>query len=837
MNVRSPNAQSLADHFFPTSFSEALKYLRKRAHLTQDELGRSVGYSREQIARLENGSRLPDLAVVAALFVSALDIQHQPELTYRLLELAGQTRTASSGGQRITVTRTTQTKTHRALEIISQQSQSPYTLPAPIFPLIGRSVEIDSICNLLLGEARLVTLIGTPGIGKTRLALEVAHTLKNHFAQGACFAALDSAQKNEDVPDAIAAALGITPTANQSIEVAIRAHLAAHELVLVLDNCEHVLEASNLFGELLAAAPKLKLLCTSRIALDLYGEHEWELSPLALPDLAHLPALDELNQISAIQLIAARIRTTSPTFLLNTDNAITIATLCVALDGLPLALELAAARMHEMDPNELLRQIVSARSRSQLSSTLLQQTKRNIAERHRTLHAAVAWSYHLLTPSQQAVFMRLGVIVGGCTLQAAQAICETDLTTLQKLAAASLIHLEAESPNGRVTVLETLRSFALEQLISVNLLQSLQHTHAAYFAEYAETVFKEVQGEQQVRWLAQTRLDHDNFRSALRFALEQGDADIAVTIAGGLWWFWYRQGFLREGRQWLEASLRCPINSDLTDSQKRRRAIALNGAGSMACELSEYPASMAWHQEGLALRHELKDQIGIATVLHNMAMVVRCQGEYAHAIQLLEESLTMMQGTSDRSEIVMNLANIGIIAGEMNNLELAQSWLNRALETVDSSEDPWETAFVAVNLAQILFWQRDFKQAEKFAQQSLQIFNELGDMLYLPESQLILAQIAIEQDDFSRAKALCAEVLHHYQEPNDEHGISNVLHVLAWVSLSEDKTRSGAEHAAKLFTDSNSLREKVGRILSPAEQARNQLLLNALNQRLDHSSN
>ena len=460
MNIRQKHTQSLEKHFFAESFSEALRFLRKQAHLTQDELGRLVGYSREQIARLENGSRLPDLAVIAALFVPALDIQHQPGLVQRLLELAGQMRNASSGTQRITVTRTTQTKTQRVLEIVGQQSSSPYILPSPLFPLIGRTAEINSICDLLLGEARLVTLIGTPGIGKTRLALEVAHTLTNHFAQGVCFAALSSAQSVEDVPSAIATALGITQVADQPIESTIRAHLILHEILLILDNCEHVLEATMLFSEWLAAAPKLKLLCTSRIALDLYGEYEWEVSPLALPDLAHLPALDELNQIASIKLFVARIRAANPTFSLNVDNAISIATLCVVLDGLPLALELAAARMRGMDPGELLLQLASARSRPQLSSTLLQQTKRNIAERHRTLHEAIAWSYRLLTPAQQSAFIRLGVTVGGCTFQAAKTICGTDLVTLQALSAASLIHLENESPDGRVTMLETLRSFA-----------------------------------------------------------------------------------------------------------------------------------------------------------------------------------------------------------------------------------------------------------------------------------------------------------------------------------------------------------------------------------------
>jgi len=831
MNDRQKRTQSLEKQLFAESFSDALRYLRKRAHLTQDELGRSVGYSREQIARLENGSRLPDLAVVAALFIPALDIQHQPELIQRLLELAGKTRNAASGAQRITVTRTTQTKTQRVLEIVSQHSPSPYILPSPLFPLIGRAVETEAICSLLLGEARLVTLIGTPGIGKTRLALEVAHHLKNSFRQGVCFIALESAQNVKDVPSVIASALGITPTTNQTIEASIRAHLVSNEILLVLDNCEHVLEAAIFFSEWLKAAPKLKILCTSRIALNLYGEHEWEVSPLEVPDLAHLPTLYELNQIPAIQLFVARIQTVAPTYLLHKDNAISIATLCVALDGLPLALELAAARAREIEPEELLRQIVSARNRSQLSSTLLQQTKRNIAERHQTLHAAVAWSYNLLAPAQQAVFMRLGVIVGGCTLQAAKTICGTDSDTLKILADASLIHFETESSHGRVTMLETLRSFALEQLISANLLTTLQHTHAAYFAEYAETIFIEVRGEQQSRWLAQTRLDHDNFRSALRFALEQDSMDIAITIAGGLWWFWYRQGFLLEGRQWLDESLQRPVKRPLTETQKRKRAIALNGAGAMACEQCDYASAMAYHTEGLALRYELEDQEGIATVLHNMALVARSQGEYTQAIQLLEESLAMEQEAENPGRLAMNYANIGITAGEMYNLELAKIWLERAFESVSIQEQPWETAFIAANLAQILYWQKDFKPAEKLAQQSLQLFEELNDVLYLPEAQLILAQIAIEQSEFSQAQYLSAQVLQYYQELNDEHGISNALYVLAWLSLMEDETNEGRARATKLFIESVALREKNSRVVSPAEQTRNQLLLDALNQR------
>ncbi len=829
MTAKQKQATPSQNQFFANTFGDALKYLRKRAHLTQDELGRSVGYSREQIARLENGSRLPDLSVVAALFVPALDIQHQPELIQRLLELAGQIRSAPAESQHITVARTTQTKTQRIVEVVSQSALSSYPLPSSLFPIIGRASEVESICTLLLSDARLVTLIGTAGIGKTRLALETARTLTDHFSHGVCFVELAPIQNAESVPAAIASALGLTPTADQPIETAVAAHLAPHETLLVLDNCEHVLDAAVYFDKLLATAHKLKILCTSRTALDLYGEHEWEVSPLSLPDLSQLPDPDRLSQIAAVQLFLARIRTFDSAFELDSDNAISIATLCVALDGLPLALELAAARAREIKPADLLYQIVSARSRPQLASTLLQQTKRNISARHRTLHDAIAWSYRLLSPVQQAVFMRLGVIVGGCTLEAAQKICDADLPTLQALAAASLIQLEINPSPGRVSMLETLRSFALEQLIHTNLLNTLQHKHAAYFAEYAGVVFKEIRGGQQSQWLAQTRLDHDNFRSALRFAVEEQDSHLAVSIAGGLWWFWYRQGFLTEGREWLEKSLRIPVNEP-TEAQKRARATALNGAGSMACEHCDYPSAMAHHEEGLALRYELEDGEGIATVLHNMALVARSQGDYPRAIELLEKSLAMEQETGSDSSLAMSYANIGITAGEMNDLPLAKSWLNRALETVNVDELPWETAFIALNLAQILYWQEDFTRAEELTHQSLRLFEDQGDQLYAPEAQLILAQIAIEHSDFSLAQTLCGAVLMHYQGINDEHGVSNALSVLAWVTLHEDRTHAGAATAARLFSESMFLRDKNKRALSPMEKIRNQMLEDAINQ-------
>lgn len=824
MSGSPKNSTDIIDQLYAQSFGDALRFLRKRAQLTQDELGRAVGYSREQIARLENGSRLPDLAVVAALFIPALDAQRRPELAQRLLELAGQTRADTTGTQRVTVTRTVQTRTQRALEIVSQ-STSIYPLPVPSHPLIGRTHELDGICDLLLGDARLVTLIGAPGIGKTRLALETAHILKTRFAEGACFIALDSIQRAEDVPGAVANALGVTPTTDQPVKAVISAHLAARELLLVLDNCEHILEVGLLFGEWLSAAPKLKLLCTSRVALDLYGEYEWDLSPLALPDLSHLPAPDELRHIASVQLFVARARAAHASFDLDHENALSVATLCVALDGLPLALEIAAARTREIAPPELLQQLILTRRHSQLSSTLLQQTKRNIAERHRTLHAAISWSYHLLPTEQQNVFIRLGILAGGCSFETAQVICGANRGVLEALASTSLLRIES----GRVVMLETLRAFALEELVSANLFFSLQQMHAEYFAEYAQVVFKEILGENSAHWLAKTHLDHDNFRAALRFALEQNNGDLAVSLAGGLWWFWSRQGFVREAMTWLEASLHCAMPEPFDDEKKRRRANALNGAGSTATELNDFDAAMVYHQEGLQLRQELQDKKGISTVLHNMGLVAQCQGDYPRAIQWMEESLGLVE-PADKRGLAMSYANLGVVTLLMNDLSNSQNWLERALEIVKATEYPWETAFAANCLATVFFEQGNFERAEEMGLKSMALFKEMGDLLYIPEPQLLLAKLSHLRGDLAKAQALSLEALNQYQEMEDQHGVANALHVLAWIALAENPTLAGANRAASLFNESKALRNTVKRNLSPLEQSENQRLLAAIEQ-------
>ena len=410
---------------------------------------------------------------------------------------------------------------------------------------------------------------------------------------------------------------------------AITAYLAPRRLLLVIDNCEHIVESSALFADWLAQAPGLKLLCTSRVPLDIYGEHEWPLAPLPVPDLAEPPDVRRWGQLPAMQLLISRGRAIDPAFSLTSDNVLPLATLCVALDGLPLALELAAVRLRELPPHLLAQQLMTLRGHGRLSSSWLRQDKRNIAERHRTLQAAIDWSVRMLPPAQADAFCRLGVFVGGCSEAAAQATADAGPDVLAALARANLV-TRAE---GRVTLLETLRTYAIERLAAAGGLAAGQHRHAAYFVAFGRQVFDGLLGDDQTAWMQAALADHDNFLAALRWALAAGDGETAISLAGNLWWFWYRRGLFALGQELLGATLR------LATPDRSARARALNGLASIHLALDDPAASLACHREGLALRRELNDPLGIATALHNMGLTAYVLGDFAQAIAWLHESI------------------------------------------------------------------------------------------------------------------------------------------------------------------------------------------------------
>lgn len=790
----------------PNTFGSALRFLRKRAQLTQDELGRAVGYSREQIARLENGSRLPDLVVVAALFMPALQLEREAALMEQLLSLAGQTRT------------TPPPPPHRPTPPPAmgyRRPAPPHTPPAPLLPLIGREAEMDDLLARL-ATSRLVTLLGAPGIGKSRLALEVAHRALPTLADGAAFIPLAGVPNPADVPYAVLRALSITPAAHQPVEAAIADYLAERHLLLVLDNCEHVLEAAPHFTDWLARAPQLTVLCTSRVPLDVYGEQEWPLGPLDTPDLSQPPNLKTWAQRPALQLLCARVRAMDPAFALTHANLLPLATLCAALDGLPLALELAAVRLRDLTAEALVHQWLTLRGNGQLASTWLQQTRRNVAERHRTLQAAIAWSVHRLPPAQQSAFARLGIFVGGCDLEAAAQVTDSPPETLIQLERASLIHRR----DGRVTLLETLRTYALEQLNASGHLPACQADHAAYYTALARQVFHGLLGDEQAAWMQRAVADHDNCLAALRWALAHAHGETAIALAGSLWWFWYRRGLFGLAREMLQAALL------YTTPDLAARATALNGLASIHLALDDYAASLACHREGLALRHQLGDAAGTATVLHNMGLTAHTMGDHAQAMAWLDESIA----ADPASDPMQAWAHKGIIALELLDYPCARACLEQAYALVmvtptgQPQPDNWAQAFVMHNLADVLREQGELASAKQMAQTSQRIFEALGDSYYVPDSQMTLAHIARAQGDWTSAQALGDSALAHYTARQEAAFIASALLFQAELAYSRGDTGLATRHLDEARQHGQAAR----RPLTPREQGRYATLEQAL---------
>jgi predicted ATPase/transcriptional regulator with XRE-family HTH domain len=789
----------------PETFGPALRLLRKRARLTQDELGRAVGYSREQIARLENGSRLPDLAVLAALFVPALHLERENRLVEQFMALAGQTRY----GREVTLTQRRETRVEIVQEVVPTQSRTVHRPPAPLLPLIGREDDLTSLLERL-STTRLITLVGPPGVGKTRLAIALAHAAQPAFKDGVVFVSLAEVAGPNDIPYALLAALNVIPSEYQLPQAALIEYLAERNLLLVIDNCEHLLAGATLFTDWLTGAPELKLLATSRVPLDLYGEQEWPVAPLAVPDLAEAPTLERWAACGSLQLLVARAQAADPAFRLDEDNLRPLGALCVALDGLPLALELAASRLRDTDATTLIQQLLQQRGGQHLSSTWLQQSRRNVADRHRTMQAAINWSVHLLSPNTQRAFSRLGVFVGGCTTEEALLVAGAGAVELEQLSRASLIRLQGE----RVVLLETLRAFAEEELANTGQLADAQHEHARAYATFAKAVFDGLRGEDQSTWMQYALADHDNCLAALRWALATGNGDLAVAIARGLWWFWMRRGFFQLGRDMLSAALTLP------STDPRARADALNGLASIQLIAEDFEANLASHEAALVIRRALGDPEGIATVLHNLGLTAFTMGDYVRAEELLRQSVDV----NPTGDPVSAWAHLGLIAQETFDLAQARQWLEMAYARVSKGSEGWLQAFVANYLADVVRELGELDRATELAQESLRLFITLDDPYYLPDVQITLAQIALDRGDLATADALAGVAFAQYEPRHD-------LPVLASTMLlqAEIAYRQGMrEEAARLLARSRELRAGAKRAQSPREQAQYVALMQAL---------
>jgi predicted ATPase/DNA-binding CsgD family transcriptional regulator/Tfp pilus assembly protein PilF len=662
------------------------------------------------------------------------------------------------------------------------------SLPVPLTRLIGRETDAAAIRDLV-ATSRLVTLTGTGGSGKTRLAVYIAALLRDPFEE-ASFVPLAAIRDPALVLPTIAQHLGVsekaaTPLAERIVHVVGQRHV-----LVVLDNCEQVIAAAPELAALLAATPHLHILATSRTPLHLHGEHEYLVPPLALPDTAQIDDPHAVADSPAVTLFLERTRAVVPDFRLTEDNARTVVAICARLDALPLAIELAAVRVKLLTPSALL-------ARLDRSLALLTTGPRDAPSRHRTLRAAIDWSHGLLAPEDQRLFAQLAVFIGGYTLEAAEVICTTvgdqEIAVLEGLASLidmSLLH-QTTGRDGmpRFGMLETIREYAQERLNASDEAKEVCQAHAAYFVALAEDLATELRTARQLQALARFDAEHDNFRAALAWLLERQDAEAALRLAGALGRYWSIRGHWSEGRRWLDGAL--GVSSEVA-SPIRARALIV--AARLAWQQSDNASAIVLARASLAIMQESGDKAGIADSLRVLGAATHEGRGAAAARELFEQSLTMARESGDQQQIAAALNNVANVAMEQGDFAAARTLFAESLAVLQEMGDKVGIPLALRNLGTVARRQGNLVAAQELYERSLLASRELGDEPGDSATLNHLGSLARDRGEYDTARLLHEESLAIRRETGDKIAIATVLQNLGLAARARGDAAAARVH-------------------------------------------
>jgi non-specific serine/threonine protein kinase len=744
--------------------------------------------------------------------------------------------------------RAASTRTHdTGVTTVGIGTPSGGNLPSVASPLIGRDETLAEATALLCRrDVQLVTFTGTGGTGKTRLALDVATRLRASLDGGAWFVSLAHVTDPDLIPSAIANVLGLRDQESSSLLDALAGYVGGRRLLLVLDNFEQVVTAAPWLCDLVARVPTLTLLVTSRVVLHVRGEHEFAVPPLDVPDLGAAAGVHDVAASPSVQLFAERARAVEPSFTLTEDNAAAVAEICVRLDGLPLAIELAAARIKLLPPRAILGRLAHRLQ-------LLTGGARDVPERHRTLRQAIGWSYELLGEPERRLFARLAVFAGGCTVEAAEAVCDVDgslgidvLDGISALVDASLLQSEGgNGPHGepRVRMLETIREFALELLARDAQADVVRGRHRDWCLDLARRATPHLTGARQDAWLTALAADDANLHVTLDQAVQLGDTGTALGLGAALWRYWLVRGHLRRGRESLDRALALPAAEQL----HAVRADALTGAGTLAHNASDFDVAALYLSEALELRRRLGDTAGVARSLADLGWLAWHRAEFPEAKRLSHETLELSRTLGDKRLMALALSNLGWVAMFQGDYPTARTSFEQGLELRRELADRRGAAYMLLSLAWTASKSGDPARAISLAEEILPIFRAIGDVRLYGAALSALARASLtlgnawrarsvleaevvpimrqtgdrwnlgsalcllscavrEQGDLARAEVLGAESLDIHRAIHNRYGAAESLVALALVA----RRRGDESRANALYAESLALRQTIG---------------------------